>query len=57
MAQQGRPLDAVLVARILHLAAQGVGIRATARLLHIDRLTVRRYRLRGGRPRAVRKAA
>jgi len=49
----GMHLSALTIRQIIHHAAEGVGIRATARLLELDKDTVNRVILRAGEHCAV----
>lgn len=44
----GLHLSAEMIRQIIHHAAEGVGVRATARLLELDKDTVNRVILRAG---------
>ena len=44
----GLHLQPEMIRQIIHLAAEGVGVRATARLLELDKDTVNRVILRAG---------
>jgi transposase-like protein len=52
----GLHIPAETIRQIIHHAAEGVGVRATARMLELDKDTVNRVIWRALRPRAIRPA-